>query len=183
MFLDRWSPRAFSGEPVTRNDLMTILEAAAWAPSASNHQPWRFVYGLGGTPEFDLLLSLLVPGNQRWAKQSGALVMILSKTQTGEAGDENRRAITTHSFDAGASWMALALQAQFLGYHTHGMGGIEWEKIPAALNLPEDVQIEAAIAIGRMGKIEDLPEDLRAREKPNGRKPLSEVTFHGRYRT
>lgn len=181
IFLNRWSPRAYSGEPMNAEHLMTILDAAHWAPSASNHQPWRFVYGIKGTPSFDRLLSLLVPGNQRWAKDAGALLFILSKTHTGEPGDAERRTIGTHSFDAGSAWMSLALQAQMLGYHAHGMAGIDFGKVPEALNLPEDVKIEAAIAVGKMGKLEDLPEDLQPREKPSGRKPLESVAFDGQF--
>lgn len=181
IFLERWSPRAFSGEPVAEAHLMSMLEAAHWSPSASNHQPWRFIYAIRGTDSFSRLLSLLVPGNQRWAKEAGALLFIVSKTLSGEEGDETRRPIYSHSFDAGAAWMALSLQAHLLGYHAHAMAGIELEKIPQELNLPDDVRIEAAVAIGIKGMADNLPEDLQTREVPSGRKPLSAVIFNGTY--
>lgn len=181
MFLNRWSPRAFTGEALAEQDLMTILEAARWAPSAVNFQPWRFIYGIKGTAEFDRLLSLLAPGNQRWAEKAGALLMIVSETLTGKPGDEERKPIRTHSFDAGAAWMALALQAEILGYRAHAMGGVDYAAIPAALDLPEGLHIEAAVALGRMGNPDNLAEDLKGREKPSTRQPLSAFAFKGRY--
>lgn len=181
IFLNRWSPRAFSGEAVSEQDLMTILEAARWAPSAVNFQPWRFIYGIKGSAEFDRLLSLLAPGNQRWAGKAGALVMIVSETLTGKPGDEERKPIRTHSFDAGAAWMALALQAEMLGYRVHAMGGVDYAAIPDALGLPDGVHIEAAVALGRMGHADDLADDLKAREKPSPRQPLSAIAFKGKY--
>lgn len=179
LFLERWSPRAFPGEAMPKEHLMTMLEAARWAPSASNHQPWRFVYGIAGTPAFDRLAALLNASNRRWAEKAGALVFVLSRKQTGHEGDAERRPIPTHAFDAGAAWMALALQATMLGYHAHGMAGILHDEIPAALNLDADTRVEAAIAIGAPGRIEDLPEDLQAREKPSQRKALEEIAFEG----
>lgn len=179
LFLKRWSPRAYTGEALPQSDLMTILDAARWSPSASNNQPWRFVYGLAGTEAFERLCHLLVDGNRRWAEKAGALVFVISVNQTGKPGDENRRPIPTHSFDAGAAWMALALQARMLGYFAHGMAGVKQDEIPVALKLTPDMKMEAAIAIGRMGETASLPEDLRAREVPSQRKPLSELAFEG----
>ncbi len=179
LFLERWSPRAYTGEPLARADLMTILDAARWAPSASNNQPWRFVYGIHGTEAFDRLAGLLVDGNRRWAEKAGALVFVVSVSKTGATGDAERRPIPTHSFDAGASWMALALQARMLGYFAHGMAGVKQDEIPAALNFTEDMKMEAAIAIGRMGDIDQLPDDLKGREVPSQRKPLAELAFEG----
>lgn len=182
VFLNRWSPRAFTGEALPEQDLMTILEAARWAPSAVNFQPWRFIYGIKGTADFDRLLSLLAPGNQRWAQKAGALLMVVSETLTGKPGDGERKPIRTHSFDAGAAWMSLALQAEMLGYRVHAMGGVDYDAIPTALSLPAGVHIEAAVALGRMGPADDLPEDLKARETPSPRLPLSEIAFKGVYR-
>lgn len=181
IFLERWSPRAYSGETLPTADLMTILDAARWAPSASNNQPWRFVYGVRGTAAFDRLAGLLVDANRRWAEKAGALVFVVSVNRTGAPGDENRRPIPTHSFDAGAAWMALALQARMLGYFAHGMAGVKQEEIPAALNFTEDMKMEAAIAIGRMGDVDALPEDLKAREKPSHRRALAELAFEGQF--
>lgn len=179
IFLKRWSPRAYTGEALPLSDLMTILDAARWSPSASNNQPWRFVYGVAGTAAFERLSHLLVDGNRRWAEKAGALVFVISVNQTGSPGDDNRRPIPTHSFDAGAAWMALALQARMLGYFAHGMAGVRQDEIPVALNFTPNMKMEAAIAIGRMGESASLPDDLRSREVPSQRKPLSELAFEG----
>lgn len=181
VFLERWSPRAYDGTPMPKADLMTVLDAARWAPSATNHQPWRFVYGIRGTEAFDRLAGLLVDGNRRWAEKAGALVFVISVDKTGQPGDAERRAIPTHAFDAGAAWMALALQARMLGYHAHGMAGVKTDEIPAALGFNEDMTMHAAIAIGLMGDIETLPDDLKARETPSQRRPLAELAFEGRF--
>lgn len=182
LFLERWSPRAYSGEPLSEEQLMTVLEAAHWSPSASNHQPWRFIYGIKGTAAFDKLLSFLVPGNQRWAANAGALVFVISQTQSGHAGDAERKPIPTHAFDAGAAWMSLALQSQLLGLHAHGMAGLDYPRATAELGLPEGFRLEMAAAIGAQGRLEDLPEDLQGREKPSGRKPLADVAFEGSFK-
>ena len=102
LFLERWSPRAFTGEPIAQDELFTMLEAARWAPSSGNAQPWRFVYGLHGTPSFDKLLGLLVPGNAAWAKNASALVFFLSK-KTGINASGNAVEQPTHSFDTGTA--------------------------------------------------------------------------------
>ncbi|RYY03271.1 MAG: nitroreductase [Gammaproteobacteria bacterium] len=175
-FLDRWSPRAFSDRPVTHEQLLTIFEAARWAPSGSNLQPWRFFYGVRGEPEFDTLLSLLVPFNEGWAKNSGALVIITSVTSY-----DGTRPLNTHSFDTGSAFMSLALQAHNLGLIAHGMAGIDYEKTPVVLGLPENLKVEAAVAIGYQGDASTLPEALQKREVPSQRLPLSDIIYKGRF--
>lgn len=179
-FLDRWSPRAFTGEPVSRETMLTILDAAHWAPSSGNNQPWRFVYGLRGTPAFDVLLGILTEGNQRWAKNAGALLFVISKTyrltSTGE-----RRTAYTHSYDTGAAWFSVICQAMKLGYHAHGMEGFDKEQAVELLGIPDGYRVEAAAAIGKIGDRSLLPEDLAERERPNGRKPVAEIAFEGRF--
>lgn len=181
LFIDRWSPRSFDGTPLTEDQILTILEAASWAPSAYNAQPWRFVYALKGTPEFDRLLGLLVEFNQSWAKDAGALVFIISRTHFDARDGAEAQPIYSHSFDAGAAWGQLALQAHLLGLHAHGMTGLDFDRIPAALGLPEGYRVEAAAAIGTRAAADRLPEPLRAREAPSTRKPLSEVAFRGSF--
>jgi nitroreductase len=175
-FLDRWSPRAFSDRRLTEEQVLTLLEAARWAPSASNLQPWRFFYGLRGEPEFDTLLSLLVPFNEAWAKRAGALMMITSV----KSFDGSRPNIT-HSFDAGSAFMSLALQAHSMGLIAHGMAGVEFEKVPVVLGLPDNLKVEAAVAVGYQGDVSTLPESLQAREAPSQRQPLSDMAFKGRF--
>ncbi len=175
-FHERWSPRAFSDQPVTEEQVLTLIEAARWAPSASNLQPWRFIYGVRGEPEFDTLLSLLIPFNEGWAKNAAALIFITSvKTFDGE------RMNGSHSFDAGAAWMSLALQAHKLGLVAHGMAGLEYEKAPLVLGLPETLKLEAAVAIGYQGHPSTLSEMLQGRETPSSRQPLSAMAFKGRF--
>lgn len=175
-FLERWSPRAFSGRPVTDEQVLTVLEAARWAPSASNLQPWRFFYGLHGQPEFDTLLSLLVPFNEGWAKNAGALIIITSVTSF----DGSRQNIT-HSFDAGSAFMSLSLQAHSMGLVAHGMAGVEFAKVPLVLQLPDNLKVEAAVAIGYQGERATLPEALQKREQPSQRLPLSELVYKGHF--
>lgn len=181
LFIDRWSPRSFDGTPLTETQLLTILEAASWAPSAFNAQPWRFIYALKGTPEFDRLLDLLVEFNQSWARDAGALVFIVSRTHFDATDEADAKPIYSHSFDAGAAWGQLALQAHLLGLHAHGMTGLDFARIPEALGLPEGYRIEAAAAIGTKAHADRLPEALRAREEPSPRRPLAEIAFHGTF--
>ncbi|ESQ85667.1 hypothetical protein AEAC466_00415 [Asticcacaulis sp. AC466] len=175
-FLERWSPRAFSDRPVTETQVLTVLEAARWAPSASNLQPWRFFYGVRGEPEFDTLLSLLVPFNEGWAKNAGALIFIASVTSF-----DGQRQNITNSFDAGSAFMSLSLQAHSMGMVAHGMAGIEYDKVPVVLRLPDNLKLDAAVAIGYQGETSSLPEGLQAREAPSGRLPLAETAFKGHF--
>lgn len=179
-FLDRWSPRAFTDETMNRETMLTILDAAHWAPSSGNNQPWRFVYGLRGTPAFDTLLDLLVPGNQRWAKNASALLIVVSKTYR-LSQDGERRTAYTHSYDTGAAWFSVICQAMKLGYHAHGMEGFDKEKAFEVLGLPDGYRVEAAAAIGRIADKSTLPAELAEREVPSKRKPVYEIAFEGKF--
>lgn len=175
-FLERWSPRAFADRPVTQEQLLTLFEAARWAPSGSNLQPWRFFYGVRGEPEFDTLLSLLVPFNEGWAKNAGALVIIASVTSF-----DGSRPVNTHSFDAGSAFFSLALQAHNSGLVAHGMAGIDYEKTPVVLGFPENLKAEVAVAIGYQGDASTLPEGLQKRETPSQRQPLADLIYKGHF--
>ncbi|MCF6369040.1 nitroreductase family protein [Rhizobium halophilum] len=177
-FLDRWSPRAFTGEAMHKETLLTILDAGHWAPSSGNNQPWRFIYALRGTESWPVLLDILSPGNQRWASNAAALIIFVSRTYRLSKEGEKRPAYT-HSFDTGSAWFSIAAQAMKLGYHAHGMEGMDREKAVEVLQIPEGFRVEAACAIGRMAPKETLPEDLRAREVQSQRKPLGGVAFEG----
>ncbi len=179
LFLDRWSPRAFDGKPMPKDHLLTILDAAHWAPSASNQQPWRFVFALNRSVEWDMFVGLLMEGNQRWAKNASALLFILSRSYNLRDGE--KKPAPTHSFDAGAAWFSLATQAHMLGYHAHGMAGIFKDKIIEQLNVPEGYVVEAAVAIGTMAHKDTLPDDLAEREVPSKRLPLADVVFEGSF--
>jgi nitroreductase len=178
-FLERWSPRAFTGEALPQADLMTILEAARWAPSSYNSQPWRFVYGLRGTPAWDKLLGLLIAFNQSWAKEAGALVIVISNSLMLPPGAEKAVPSHSHSFDTGAAWGYMALEAQKLGWHTHGMVGFDIPRAFVELDVPEGHRVEAAIAIGRKADKSILSEQMQAREAPSPRIPMAQSAFEG----
>ena len=180
MFLDRWSPRAYDGKPLPEADLLTILEAARWAPSAYNVQPWRFLYAINGDANWARFLGLLVPFNQSWVKNAGALIYVISDSKMGEG--EKQSESHSHSFDAGAASALLALQALKSGYHAHGMSGVDFPAAQASLGVPERFRVEAAFAIGMETDAATLPDGLREREVPSDRKPLDEVAYAGNFR-
>jgi nitroreductase len=181
LFLDRWSPRAFSNETMPEADLLTILEAGHWAPSSYNHQPWRFVYALRGSEQWDSFMSLLIDFNQGWAKSAAAILFVVSRTHSGELGSAEQKPIYSHSFDAGTAWGFMALQAHMSGYEAHGMTGVHFDKAPDVLGIPDGYRVECAVAIGKIGDKNQLPEGLRDREVPSPRKPLSDVAFNGKF--
>lgn len=181
MFLERWSPRAFTGEEIAEADLLTILEAARWAASAFNAQPWRFVYSRRNTASWSKLLDLLIPFNQSWASHASALVYVLSKTVMRKQGSTEDSPSYSHSFDAGAATGNFALQANRMGWFVHGMTGFDVERAYRVLGIPNGYRIEAVFAVGRRGTIDNLPDFLRARELPSDRVPLSELAFEGSF--
>jgi nitroreductase len=178
LFIDRWSPRAMSGEPITDEELFTLFEAARWAPSSFNNQPWRMLYAKRDTSHWPLFLDLLVEFNQTWAKNAAALVVFISKTTF----DHNGEPAATHSFDTGAAWASLALQGAVRGLVVHGMQGFDYDKARTALNVPDGFQVEAMAVIGKPGRQDDLPPKLQEREIPNDRRKLTETVFEGPYR-
>jgi nitroreductase len=182
MFLQRWSPRAFTGEPMPDELLMRLFEAARWAPSAFNGQPWRFVYAHKGTPEWDRLFDVLIPYNQAWVKHASVLMYVISDRFRRVEGREPAP-VHTHAFDAGAAWAYLALQAHKMGWAAHGMAGFDLERSYDVLGFPEDqYEVEAAIAVGRPTGKEILDEPYRSRETPSPRNPVSSFVFEGRFK-
>jgi nitroreductase len=180
LFVDRWSPRSFDASEMPQEDLDVILEAATWAPSAFNYQPWRFLYARRGDANWARFLALLIPFNASWAKEASVLIFIASDMTMGEG--EEAKPLHSHSFDAGAAWAQMALQATLLGYHAHGMTGIDFDKAREELEIPEGFRLEAAVTIGRRDAPERLPEGLREREVPSHRKPIGEIAFAGNFR-
>lgn len=179
MFLDRWSPRAFTGESISPDDLLTMLEAAHWAPSSFNAQPWRFLYARRDTPDWPKFLDLLVPFNQSWAKNAAALVFIASNSLMRPPGADADVPSHTHSLDAGTASGFFALQARKMGWYVHGMSGVDFERAFVELHLPAGYRVEAAYAVGKQADKSVLPEPLQPAEQPNTRRPLSEVAFEG----
>lgn len=175
LFPRRWSPRAMSGEAIPEGELMRLFESARWAPSSGNGQPWRFLWAGRDGEHWERYFGLLAEANRRWAGQAAVLVVVLSRTVREGSG----KPIRTHSFDAGAAWMALALQGSAMGLVIHGMAGFDYERARRELAVPDDFAVEAMIAVGRPGDVDDLPEDLRLRERPSDRRPVAESAFEG----
>ncbi len=178
-FVTRWSPRAFAATPMHEADVMQLLEAARWAPSASNHQPARFAWGLRGDAAFAAIHGGLLGFNKVWTEKAAALVVVASKPVVEKDGAESKN--VWHAFDAGSAWMSMALQAQGMGLVAHAMGGFEAEVLAPALHLPDGYVIHAVVAFGTQGDASDLPEKLQAREHPSGRRPVAELAGHGRF--
>ena len=178
IFLNRWSPRAMSGEEIGENELMSLFEAAKWAPSSFNNQSWRFLYANRNGPDWGLFFDLLSEQNKTWAKNAAALIVIISK----QTFDHNGKLSRTHTFDTGAAWENLALQGSINGFVVHGMQGFDYDKAKELLKIPDDFSVEAMAAVGRPGKKEGLPQALQERECPSVRKKLSEIVFKGKFR-
>ena len=179
LFLNRWSPRAFTDETIPEDELMTLFEAARWAPSCFNSQPWRFLYARRHTPQWDRFLPLLISFNQSWAKNASALVFIVSNTTMTDPATGQRTVSPSHTFDAGAAWAQLGLQATRSGWRAHAMAGFDHERARKELNIPDEYRIEVAVAIGRQGDRSTLAERLQDRETPSTREELSTITMEG----
>ena len=178
MFIDRWSPRAMSGEKISNDELMKLFEAARWAPSSYNNQPWRFVYALRETPQWQPLFDLLVDFNKQWCKNASALVVIASK----DIFEYNNKPSRTAQFDTGAAWMSLALQGFMKGLVVHGLEGFDYEKARTVIRLPADHTILAMCAIGHLGDTSVLPPDIAAKEIKSDRKPLDQFVFEATFK-
>jgi len=176
LFVDRWSPRAMSGEEIPCEELLTLFEAARWAPSSMNNQPWRMLYATRSSRHWALFFDLLMDSNKVWCARAAALVVVISKTTF-----DNGKPCRTHSYDSGAAWMNLALQGSLMGLVVHGMQGFDYDRARDVLGIPAEFQVEAMAAIGRPGRVEDLPEVLQARETPNDRRPLALSICEGPY--
>ena len=177
LFVNRWSPRAMSGEEISHDDLMGLFEAARWAPSSYNNQPWRFIYAKRNTDHWQTLISLLVEGNKIWAKNAAVIVVVISR----KTFEFNEKPAITHQFDAGAAWENLALEATSRELVTHGMQGFDFNEARKVLGIPDSFDVMAMIAIGKLGQKENLPRDLQEREYPSNRKPLEEIVMEGKF--
>lgn len=178
IFLNRWSSRAMTGEPITETQLMTLFEAARWAPSSYNNQPWRFLYVQRDTHYWELYLSLLVDANRQWAKNAGALVVLISRNTFEFNGKPSR----THSFDAGSAWENLALQGSIMNLVIHGMEGFDYDRAKKELQIPDYYTVEMMIVIGKPADKSVLPVELQEREVMSDRKPLSEIVIEGTWK-
>lgn len=178
LILNRWSPRAMSGESISDEALNSLFEAARWAPSSYNNQPWRFVYAKRDTPEWDPIYNLMVQFNKDWGKNAAVLIVILSRNNFAY----NNKPSRTHSFDTGAAWQNLALQGAYQGLVVHGIEGFDYAKAKEVLRIPDGYTIEAMCAVGLPGKKEDLPQEMQKNEQPSDRKPITEFAFKGLFK-
>ncbi len=172
---ERWSARSFDGREVSAEVLEKVFEAARWAASSGNEQPWRFVVGLRGSETFRKLLESLGGFNREWAGRAAALILGTAATRFSRNGAENRFAL----YDLGAAAANLTLEAAALGLTTHQMGGFDQEAARKALGIPAEYALGAVIALGYRGEPAELGnESLIERETtPRTRKPLSEIVF------
>jgi nitroreductase len=176
LILNRWSPRAFTEELVTDQDVIALLEAARWAPSCFNEQPWRFI--VARTPEnLEKLRNCLSLSNQLWTKPAPILMALLGKPHFELDQAPNR----WNGFDAGAAWGYLALEATRRGLIAHAMGGFSQKKIHEAFQVPDGWTIYAVIAIGHQGPKEILSPELQAREIPSQRQALEKIWTDGSF--
>lgn len=177
LIINRWSSRAMSGELITQQELMSLFEAAKWAPSAHNNQPWRFLYAQKETPHWDRFFNLLVPFNQSWTKNASTLIVVLSSKNF----EHNEKPSRTHSFDTGSACQNLLLQATLLGLVAHSMEGFDYDRARKELSIPDTYDIEAMIAIGKPGDVKKLPEGLQKMEQPSERKSVHELIREGNF--
>jgi len=176
--LNRWSPRAMSGESIGEEELFSLFEAARWAPSSFNNQPWRFIYAKRDTASWPKFLNLLVEGNKEWAQHAAVLIVIVSHNTF----EYNNKPSRTHSFDTGAAWMLLALQASINGLVCHGMEGFDYSRAKTELNIPDDYTVEAMCVVGKHGSAQALPAKLQKAEVPSDRKPIDDFIFEGEFK-
>lgn len=175
IFIYRWSPRAMSGEVISKGELMPLFEAAKWAPSSYNNQPWRFLYAIKDTVYWKIFFDLLTDFNKQWVKNAGALILVLSKKNF----EFNNKPSITHRFDTGSAFENLMLQGNLLGYVVHAMEGFDYNKARKELNISDDYDIECMVAVGKPGKKGDLPDELNKQESPSQRKKINEIAFEG----
>jgi nitroreductase len=177
LILRRWSPRAMSGEAISDKEMLTLFEAARWAPSTNNEQEWRFVYARRDTPAWATLFDLLADGNKIWCDRAAMLCVVCAHKVFSRNGKPN----PVHLFDCGNAFENLAIQGTAMGLVVHGMAGFDYERAREALGVPEDFAVAAMFAVGRPGDVNQLPEKLREREKPSDRRPVRESISEGKF--
>lgn len=176
MFVERWSSKAFTDDRLSEQQIDVLFEAAHWAPSSSNRQPWLFVYATDG-PDRVRFNSVLNEGNTLWATRASMLVLVFARVV-----DEEGSSIRTAHFDTGAAWMSLALQANRMGLNTRAMGGIDLDAAYTAAGVPrEEFQTICAIAVGVPGTLDDIDPDIAKGNIANDRNLINEIAFPGSY--
>jgi len=174
IYTQRWSPRSFSEREVPEETLMAVLEAARWAPSAFNFQPWRFILATS-KDEKEKFYSFISEGNLVWCKKAPVLILIISQTL------RDGNPVRSHSFDTGSAWGYLSLEAVRQGLVTHPMTGFDFNLARQVLKVPDEYDIEALVALGYQGEREALPQSLQEREQANSRRPIKESLYQGEF--
>jgi nitroreductase len=172
-FLNRWSPRAFSNEPIHYKDIMAIIEAAHWAPSCFNEQPWRFIIA-DNKEKLEQFHSFITEKNMRWVINAPVIIAVLSKRTFDYNGKDN----PWSSFDAGTAWGYMTIEALHRGLYTHAMGGFSKTKAREILQLPDEIDIITVVAVGKMGNKERLVDELKEQEKPSVRKEIESLIIN-----
>lgn len=170
----RWSMRSFSNEPVLPKEYLPLFEAARWAPSCFNEQPWKFI--IADTPEsHEKVAGVLTDSNKIWASKAPLLIVLCAVKVFAANGKDNY----WNRFDSGTAWGYFSIEAEKRGLAAHAMGGFDKDKAIRIFELPADIEPITIIALGKPGKKDSLPPDLRERENPGLRKPLSSILFYG----
>jgi nitroreductase len=177
LFVRRWSPRAMSGQPIRDEEMLTLFEAARWAPSTYNEQEWRFLYARRETPQWPVFFGLLMEANQQWCSRAALLAVVVAH----KVFERNGKPNPVHVFDSGLAFENLALQGTAMGLVVHGMQGFDFEKARTALLVPDDYAVCAMFAAGRPGDPDQLDPEAREREKPSPRKAVREIICEGKF--
>ncbi len=178
LIANRWSGRSFDSRAVEDEKLFSLLEAARWASSSMNEQPWHFIVTKKGNKAFDDLFSTLMPGNQLWADKAPILILTVVKTVFSANGRDNYYA----EHDLGLAVGNFSLQATHLELNLHQMGGFDREKAKELFQLPENYRPVSVIALGYLGKPDTLPEKYQQSEvAPQNRRSIQDFTFNGKW--
>ncbi len=176
IILNRTSKRAMSGETLSKEELMTLFEAARWAPSSNNNQLTRFVYASKDTEHWSTFLELLADGNKIWCKNASNLIIILSRKNSYYKSSDQR----SHSFEAGSAFENMAIQGTSQNLVIHPMGGFDYAKARELLSLENIWDIECMVAVGKPGDVSSLPKELQDSDnQPSTRNPLDQIVFEG----
>jgi nitroreductase len=176
MFTDRWSSRAFISDKLSEDQIASLFEAAHWAPSASNRQPWAFVYATDG-PDRERFNALLSENNALWAPNASMMVLVFARIVDAEGNK-----IRTAQFDTGAAWMSLALQANRMGLNTRALGGIDLDGAYKAAGVsPDEFLTICGIVVGTRGTDDDIHPRMVKQNHANDRKNVSEIAYKGTY--
>lgn len=178
LILNRWSPRAMTGEPIDDASIQSLFEAARWAPSSYNAQPWRIIYAKRDTEAFPKFVDILGEFNRTWAPKAALLGVFIGR----KIFEQNNKPSHTYAFDTGAAWENLALEGCSRGFVVHGMEGFDYEKARNVLEIPDEFVVLAMFAVGKRAPASTLNPELQKREHPSERKKIAEFAFEGSFK-